>query len=261
VHNIESDTVICGYYYVNVIPYNTGGIATEIIIDIYVTHRLVHILKSANKNASRLSPNVKGKRTLFTAVIYWNFLRLIISFIFHFMGIYNMLADEVPDSTLISLSMPIYILLSYVITIDAEIVRAIEGKGQQDGKGQKNEGKSKSKIVKTIQSIDDHISSSLSSNDQTHSQHIYSSLSSSDQTNSQIIDDDKIVVVSMKRLSFFEWANFVIGDEKDENDENDGNDENDENDENIKNNERKNNFSNDTLIKTSNKDNVDIIIH
>ena len=56
----------------------------------------------------------------------------------------------------------------YVITIDAEIVHAIEGKGQ------KNE-----LSVKTIQT---------------------SILSSSDQTHSQIIDNDRLVVVSMKRI-------------------------------------------------------------
>ncbi|PKC62824.1 hypothetical protein RhiirA1_464606 [Rhizophagus irregularis] len=72
------------------------------------------------------------------------------------------------------------IWLSYVITIDAEIVHAIEGKGQ------KNE-----LLVQT------------------------SILSFSDQTYSQIIDNDRIIVVS-----FFELASIVMGDEDDDNDEN-----------------------------------------
>ncbi|CAB5190916.1 unnamed protein product [Rhizophagus irregularis] len=72
------------------------------------------------------------------------------------------------------------IWLSYVITIDAEIVHAIEGKGQ------KNE-----LLVQT------------------------SILSFSDQTYSQIVDNDRIIVVS-----FFELASIVMGDEDDDNDEN-----------------------------------------
>ncbi|GET51819.1 hypothetical protein GLOIN_2v1765079 [Rhizophagus irregularis DAOM 181602=DAOM 197198] len=74
----------------------------------------------------------------------------------------------------------IIIWLSYVITIDAEIVHAIEGKGQ------KNE-----LLVQT------------------------SILSFSDQTYSQIVDNDRIIVVS-----FFELASIVMGDEDDDNDEN-----------------------------------------
>jgi hypothetical protein len=171
-----------------------------------VTIRLIRILKNANKNASQLTLNVRSKRSLFTAVIYWNLLRLMLSFAFHFIGIFNVLG-MMDDVSSITSSSIIYISLSYVITIDAEIVHAIEGKGQQ------NESS-----TKTIKSIDDHISSTLSSSDQTYS---------------QIIDDDKIIVVSMKRLSFFELANTVISDE---------NDENDKNDENTNDNDRKNNL-------------------
>ncbi|PKB95970.1 hypothetical protein RhiirA5_435709 [Rhizophagus irregularis] len=130
----------------------------------------------------------------------------------------------------------IYILLSYVITIDAEIVHVIEGKGQQNG--------SSTKTVKSIQSTDDHISSTLSSSDQTHS---------------QIIDNDKIIVVSMKKLSFFECASTVLKNE-DENDENHGDDEIKDDDE-IKVDDESNDDDqkiNDTLKESSN---MEIIIH
>ncbi|CAB5358044.1 unnamed protein product [Rhizophagus irregularis] len=91
----------------------------------------------------------------------------------------------------------------------------------------------------------------------TQSDHKLSNLSSNDQTYSQIIDDDRIVVVSMKRLSFLEWASTTIVDEDDENYKNDEKNDNDENDENAKdkNNDRK---INDTSTETSN---MEIIIH
>ncbi|CAB4477622.1 unnamed protein product [Rhizophagus irregularis] len=64
-------------------------------------------------------------RILFTAVTYWNFLRLIISFIFHLFAILDIfeILEESPSMTVKCI---IYILLSYLITIDAEIVHAIE---------------------------------------------------------------------------------------------------------------------------------------
>ncbi|CAB4496063.1 unnamed protein product [Rhizophagus irregularis] len=124
-------TFICNSDVTRVVPFITGGTIVEFLVDIYVTTRLIFILKNANKNAC-----------------IWVFKRSIR---------YNF---------------KIHSNHHYVITIDAEIVHAIEGKGQ------KNE-----LSVKTIQT---------------------SILSSSDQTHSQIIDNDRIVVVSMKRISFFE---------------------------------------------------------
>ncbi|EXX50537.1 hypothetical protein RirG_269870 [Rhizophagus irregularis DAOM 197198w] len=231
----ESETSICSYDYLNIAPYGIGGIVTDFLIDTYVTTRLILILKNANKNASQLSLNIRSKRTLFTAVTYWNFLRLIISFIFHLFAILDIfyLLEEGPSMTVKCI---IYILLSYVITIDAEIVHVIEGKGQQNG--------SSTKTVKSIQSTDDHISSTLSSSDQTHS---------------QIIDNDKIIVVSMKKLSFFECASTVLKNE-DENDENHGDDEIKDDDE-IKVDDESNDDDqkiNDTLKESSN---MEIIIH
>ncbi|CAB5396361.1 unnamed protein product [Rhizophagus irregularis] len=121
----------------------------------------------------------------------------------------------------------IYILLSYVITIDAEIVHAIESKGRPS-----------TKTVKSIQSADDHISSILSS---------------SDQIRSQVIDNDKIIVVSMKRLSFFECANTVLKNEDDDDD-----DKNHENDENKDDDE---NEDNDRKINDTEISNMEIITH
>ncbi|RGB31564.1 hypothetical protein C1646_763947 [Rhizophagus diaphanus] len=221
----ESETIICSYKFIDIAPYGVGGIVTDFLIDIYVTTRLILILKNANKNASQLFLNIRSKRTLFTAVMYWNFSRLIISFIFHLFAILDIfeILEEVPGMTVKCI---IYILLSYLITIDAEIVHAIEGKGGLS-----------TKTLKSIQSTDDHISSILSS---------------SDQIRSQVIDNNKIIVVSMKRLSFFECASTVIKNEDDDNDKNHENDENKDDDENEDNNRK----INDTEIS-----NMEIITH
>lgn len=192
-----------------------------------MTTRLIFILKRANKNVSQLSLK-RNKISLFSAVMYWNFLRLIVSFIFHILAILDIFFILEEGTSLITRGI-VTILLSYLITIDAEIVHAIEGTGRQFG-----------------------LSSKF-----TQSDHKLSNLSSNDQTYSQIIDDDRIVVVSMKRLSFLEWASTTIVDEDDENYKNDEKNDNDENDENAKdkNNDRK---INDTSTETSN---MEIIIH
>ncbi|PKC52832.1 hypothetical protein RhiirA1_480577 [Rhizophagus irregularis] len=89
-----SETSICYYKFIDIAPYDVGGIILE-------------------------------ARILFTAVTYWNFLRLIISFIFHLFAILDIfeILEESPSMTVKCI---IYILLSYLITIDAEIVHAIE---------------------------------------------------------------------------------------------------------------------------------------
>ncbi|PKK74486.1 hypothetical protein RhiirC2_846829 [Rhizophagus irregularis] len=223
----ESGTVICDYDTSANSLYGIGGIIVDFVIDIYVTARLIFILKRANKNASQLSLK-RNKISLFSAVMYWNFLRLIVSFIFHILAILDIFYILEEGTSLITRGI-VTILLSYLITIDAEIVHAIEGTGRQFG-----------------------LSSKF-----TQSDHKLSNLSSNDQTYSQIIDDDRIVVVSMKRLSFLEWASTTIVDEDDENYKNDEKNDNDENDENAKdkNNDRK---INDTSTETSN---MEIIIH
>ncbi|PKY19022.1 hypothetical protein RhiirB3_431961 [Rhizophagus irregularis] len=226
----ESGTVICDYDTSDNSTYGIGGITVDFAIDIFVTARLIYILKKANKNASQLSFK-RNKISLFSAVMYWNFLRLIVSFVFHILAVLDIFFILEEGASLIARGI-VTILLSYLITIDAEIVHAIEGTGRQ------NKLTSKS----------------------THSDNKSSDFSSSDQTYSQVIDNDKIVVVSMKRLSFLEWANTTIRDEDDENykiDEKNENDENDENDENAKDkdNDRK---INDTSTETSNMEIITI---
>ncbi|PKY30291.1 hypothetical protein RhiirB3_447305 [Rhizophagus irregularis] len=192
----EVDTVICDVVTPTPLPFGISGIIVEFLIDMFVTYRLVQILVSANKNASQVSTtNIKGKRSLFTAVIYWNFLRLFVSFAYHSLSILDIvdIFPEIPSHTTKGI---VAIALSYVITVDAEIVRVIEGKDKKKGSSGGSAGS-----LKSIRSPRYNSSSDLpkySQHAQTHSTH------------SQI-ENDKIAVVSMKRLSFFEWANVVVG--------------------------------------------------
>ncbi|CAB4496000.1 uncharacterized protein OCT59_026724 [Rhizophagus irregularis] len=194
----EVDASICNIITPTPLPYAVGGIATEFLIDLFVTFRLVQILISANKNAAQVSTtNIKSKRSLFTAVMYWNFLRLFVSFIFHFQAILDIaqIESEVPSFTA---KIIVTITLSYVITVDAEIVRVIEGKDKRKGSSGGSAGTEKS--LKSI-----HSPRYNNSDLPKYSQHAQTS-----STHSQI-ENDKIAVVSMKRLSFFEWANVVVG--------------------------------------------------
>ncbi|PKB97224.1 hypothetical protein RhiirA5_367507, partial [Rhizophagus irregularis] len=196
----EVDVSICDVITPTPLPYSVSGILVEFLIDVFVTFRLVQVLVGANKNAAQVSTtNIKSKRSLFTAVMYWNFLRLFISFVFHLQAILDIIPalTEVPSFTIKAI---VIIVLSYVITVDAEIVRVIEGKDKKKGSSGGSAGSEKS--LKSIHSprynSNSNVPPKYSPHDPTRSTH------------SQI-EDDKIAVVSMKRLSFFEWANVVVG--------------------------------------------------
>ncbi|CAG8508533.1 4981_t:CDS:2, partial [Diversispora eburnea] len=111
------------------------SIAIDFLIDIYITVRLIQILRNANKNASNLrtSMNKKTKRSLFTAVMYWNFVRLAVVFGLNIMAVvYFLPLPDTGDShfTKYIFSTFFFILTSYVVTVDAEIVKVIEGENQ-----------------------------------------------------------------------------------------------------------------------------------
>lgn len=197
----EVGVSICDVITPTPLPYSVSGILVEFIIDLFVTFRLVQVLVGANKNAAQVSTtNIKSKRSLFTAVMYWNFLRLFVSFVFHFQAILDILPvfSEVPSFTSKAI---VIIVLSYVITVDAEIVRVIEGKDKKKGSSGGSAGSEKS-----LKSIHSPRYNSNSSNVPPK----YSPHDPTSSTHSQI-ENDKIAVVSMKRLSFFEWANVVVG--------------------------------------------------
>ncbi|CAG8624052.1 11445_t:CDS:2 [Dentiscutata erythropus] len=191
----------------------TASISLDFLIDIYVTVRLVQILRKANKNAAQISTNIshKSKRSLFTAVMYWNFLRMFFAFLSHVESAVGMVMIYKPtDVDFIILDLAIKTVLNiglvYTITADAEIVKVIEGKNLNKDSSAGTEKSFKSSpspyTPRTPRKFkDSHFSSS---ND-------LPQYSPTERGQISQIDEDKHVVVSMKRLSFFEWANFVMG--------------------------------------------------
>nr|CAG8604222.1 13138_t:CDS:2 [Entrophospora candida] len=113
-----------------------GYISTDLLIECYVTFRFLQILTKANETALLLAgeSREKKRRTLFTAIIYWNFLRLFLAISQSAMfvgwtisGIYRS-NDKELASYINNTQILLLIGLSYAITIDAEIVRVIEGR-------------------------------------------------------------------------------------------------------------------------------------
>lgn len=196
----------------------------DLTIDAYVTIRLVQILNRANKNASQISSNItrRTKRSLFTAVIYWNFVRLFFAVCFNSIVLYysalglyrdNDLGLSVASNTLQNAFL---IFLSYSLTADAEIVRVIEGRKDVKGSGSNSAGTGKSfkSMPQTPKSISTPSHYQTSSEPPKYSTGNYN-YSENEKPESDDIGDNKIAVVSMKRLSFFEWANVVVGNKRD----------------------------------------------
>ncbi|CAJ0911046.1 17936_t:CDS:2, partial [Entrophospora sp. SA101] len=164
-----------------------GAIIFDLIIDFYVTIRLIQILSRANKNASQITSNItrKTKRSLFTAVMYWNFIRLILAASFNalllFYTVLGFYRDQVPTISATSL------------TLQAILAGT---------------GKSFKNMPQTPKSTSSHYQTS--SEPPKYSTGNYS-FSKNEKPESNDIGDNKIAVVSMKRLSFFEWANVIVG--------------------------------------------------
>ncbi|CAG8487768.1 10736_t:CDS:2 [Diversispora eburnea] len=143
-----------------------GFIGIDFIIDSFFTVRLIQILNDGNRNAATLNSIIgrkTPKRTLFTAVLYWNFLRLTIDFLYNGIYVLNTLKFNKVDVSIL------------------DETRAV----------------------------------STSSRYSFRHRSIYSPPSTwikepsyrQQQTASFQLDKGKFVVVSMQRLTFFEWAN------------------------------------------------------
>ncbi|CAG8581804.1 9913_t:CDS:2 [Ambispora gerdemannii] len=195
-------------------------LAIDFVIDIFVTTRLVQVLQKANTNAKYVASNMRRphKRTLFTAVMYWNFLRLFITIFYHVMSaVYAKLIYKINGLTIMYIFTFIYISLSYLITADAEIVRVIEGRGPiTSGKPEKSSFNKGNKNTHGQTSTFD--ISTKDSHDFTSTQLSYKPTVSQNTQDTQRIGKDTVVVSSMKRVSFFEWAKFVVGKRTDKND-------------------------------------------
>jgi len=201
-------------------------IGIDFIIDVFVTIRLVQILTKANRNATQIASKKshQTKRSLFTAVMYWNFLRLFVAFILNVVSSLDLRGqwDQIPEMTY-TLQSFLGIALSYVVTVDAEIVRVIEGKNEINAKGASSGSVGTEKSLRStphspgMPRVPPHYQSGPSTSSSKGLPE-YTPPSPSFQLSSveqkqqyDRLDADKVVVVSMKRLSFFEWANTVVG--------------------------------------------------
>ncbi len=118
---------ICNINSTNPKVFGVGGIITDFIIDIYVTIRLIYILKNANKNADQFTSNINHYSQPLCIGIFYDY-QYLLSFILRVLQVafFN-------DEQSITVKCIIYIALSYVITVDVEIVQAIKGKNQKKG--------------------------------------------------------------------------------------------------------------------------------
>ncbi|CAG8545210.1 3927_t:CDS:2 [Paraglomus brasilianum] len=195
--------------------------AIDVVIDIYVTLRLIYILNKANNNAKHVTPNMRRpyKRSLFTAVMYWNFLRLFAAFLHYAVNLSGVITDQENPFNFWTYQFFALALLSYTITADAEVVRTIEGRPVNSNKGSGYSSSSgTAKASKTYHSgsqsprapsykgqvisfkdDDDYLQSQPAQLNSSRQQAVYEDVSG------------QKVGVSMKRASFFEWASAVIG--------------------------------------------------
>lgn len=187
-------------------------ISIDILIDLYVTVRLIQVLRSANRNVAGLRANMsrKTKRTLFTAVMYWNFVRLGVAFGLNVTTLASNLTgklhanydlDQIATRNFFQTFF--FIVMSYVVTVDAEIVKVIEGEDQnKKGTSKSSSGKTNYQSSSTNMTSKSTGSISLPKYNTPNSPTIFERTSR---------NDTETYDVSMKRLSFFEWANIVLG--------------------------------------------------
>nr|CAG8522190.1 6962_t:CDS:2 [Entrophospora candida] len=225
-----------------------GYISIDVLIDFFVTVRLVQILNEGNRNSAQANSIIgrrNPKRTLFTAVLYWNFMRMTVDFIYNVMAILNIYIDndKFYFEVLNGIQCFATIAQSYLITVDAEIVKVIEGNQNRtiiiafdrnnlsivsfrkfimstpSTSREMEEGERDSIKPSSFTSISTSNSSSQTSGSksQKHKSWRRDSLNRQQKTASFRLNKNKFVVVSMQRLTFFEWANLIISDDKKEN--------------------------------------------
>ena len=204
-------------------------LSLDLLIEFYVTIRSAHILIGANRNSLQVTSNIsiKSKRTLFMAVIYWNFIRLILAICYNAVVLYyTALKYYVTSNTMKTsfisntLQGVFIILLSYAITADAEIVKVIEGKKRSKESNSNNSNGTKHVTQQTSDGTITPLPNYKSPNEPPR----YSTGSYVDSKNKERNSGN------INKLSFSEWANVVVGNEFIEKD--DGNNNNNNNNKN-----------------------------
>ncbi|GBC02870.1 hypothetical protein RclHR1_04870013 [Rhizophagus clarus] len=264
--------------------FQLGFICLDFLIDTFVTIRLVQILNDGNRNSAEVTSIIgrdhspTRRTSLFTAVLYWNFLRLTIDFLYNGITVLTLVNPNINIINIIiieSLLCFVTISQSYLITVDAEIVKVIEGRNlndfnqtdldwlNRDGNvnngnnnvlpttvisipSSRNQGSSRS-VSSIYHRILQRTTSSNNISNRPHNTHSWFTTTTSSPTTptspqhnqslnnqnsaqpnsptrqlrrptdtlrhtaSYQLDKGKFVVVSMQRLTFFEWANMVTG--------------------------------------------------
>ncbi|CAG8444990.1 13975_t:CDS:2 [Cetraspora pellucida] len=223
------------------LPIYLSFVGIDFIIDSFVTVRLVQILTEGNRSAAEANSIIgrkpPTKRTLFTAVLYWNFLRLTIDFLYNAITVIQAVENQSIDNSILNGFLCfVTIAQSYLITVDAEIVKVIEGSSENPpniewlnsvlidddddrGTGTRDVPSSSSSTSRSISMcpkimkpwVPSTTTVTRRSQYTPPSTWIRESMLGQRQTGSFQLDKGKIVVVSMQRLSFFEWANMVTG--------------------------------------------------
>ncbi|CAJ0908947.1 9209_t:CDS:2 [Entrophospora sp. SA101] len=153
-----------------------------------------------------------SKGSLFTTVMYWNFIRVFLAIIsdvivlsYTLLGFYE---DNDLDHAFIegNIQTVLYICLSYFITADVEIVKVVESKKKVPSGSARNDISTKGSMSEI--SLSNRTSNQSLASVQFASKHY--ELSEAEQKNSDDIDEGKVAIVSMKKLSFTECANLVL---------------------------------------------------
>ncbi|CAJ0651766.1 6237_t:CDS:2 [Entrophospora sp. SA101] len=189
-----------------------GALVFEFAIYSFVTFRLVKILMKANKYSILMNSTRNSKGSLFTTVMYWNFIRVFLAIIsdvivlsYTLLGFYE---DNDLDHAFIegNIQTVLYICLSYFITADVEIVKVVESKKKVPSGSARNDISTKGSMSEI--SLSNRTSNQSLASVQFASKHY--ELSEAEQKNSDDIDEGKVAIVSMKKLSFTECANLVL---------------------------------------------------
>ncbi|CAG8491833.1 5684_t:CDS:2 [Ambispora gerdemannii] len=165
----------------------------DFAIDVFVTIRLCQVLNKAINNAKNVTKNMRqpSKRSLFNSVKYWNFLRLFLAVFYHVMSVVQTtLYAAIDQLTITYIFTFIFLSLSYVITLDIDIVRVIEGRKPQNHHQKKNDIKGVHKVENNLTFTSDNNSRNSSNPQILNSSILATSTKVSSSQNNDDIDSD-----------------------------------------------------------------------
>jgi hypothetical protein len=120
---VEDEVRVCYIPDLNSKIITYTGMLVDFVVIIFIADRLIKTLRKVYRENLERPINLedKNKRSLYLAVVYWNFLRLFVASVAIIIGIFTQFGSNQVWS--IMTRFIINIIISYVVTIDAEIVR------------------------------------------------------------------------------------------------------------------------------------------